>query len=145
MTLTGSGGNANIDTGGNPVTLSVALSGPGGLTVLGGGSLTLTASNDYSGGTIVEAGTLIATNNYSLPYGSLAIGAGGSFIFDPSFSSAPANDSALAAPAVSPAPEPGTWALLTAAVCGAAVYRGIRSRRKKSLLVLARNTRNSRL
>ena len=39
MALTGSGGNGNIDTGGNQVTLSGGLSGPGGLTVSGGGTL----------------------------------------------------------------------------------------------------------
>ena len=33
-----------------------------GLTKLGGGQLTLSASNTYTGGTIVSAGTLVAAN-----------------------------------------------------------------------------------
>jgi hypothetical protein len=32
---------------------------------------------------------------------------------------------------IAPVPEPGTLALCSAAVCGAAVYRRLRSRRKK--------------
>ena len=51
MTLTGSGGNATVDTAGNTVTLSGSLSGPGGLTKTDSGTLVLSASNTYTGGT----------------------------------------------------------------------------------------------
>ena len=65
MTLTGSGGNGNINTSGYAVTLSGVLSGSGGLNLLGAGTLTLTASNTYSGGTTISAGTLQVGNGGS--------------------------------------------------------------------------------
>jgi autotransporter-associated beta strand protein len=58
MTLTGNGGNANIDTAGYAVTLSGILSGRGGLNKLGSGTLSLSAQNIYSGDTIINGGTL---------------------------------------------------------------------------------------
>ncbi len=60
MTLTGTNGNANIDTNGYAVTLSGTLSGEGGLTKLGSGTLALVGSNSFTGGVDVVAGTLIA-------------------------------------------------------------------------------------
>ena len=45
MTLTGDGGNANIDTGGYSTTLSGVLSGTGGLNKLGSGALRLCPGN----------------------------------------------------------------------------------------------------
>jgi autotransporter-associated beta strand protein len=62
MTLTGVGGNANVDTAGYTITLADQLSGPGGLNKLGDNTLTLSASNTYGGGTIVKAGTLRVNN-----------------------------------------------------------------------------------
>ena len=58
MTLTGSGGNATVDTAGYSVTLSGSLSGLGGLTKTDSGTLVLVGSNTYSGGTIISGGTL---------------------------------------------------------------------------------------
>ena len=58
MTLTGNGGNANVDTTGGAVTFAGQLFGPGGLNKLGAGALTLSGSNAYSGGTTVSGGTL---------------------------------------------------------------------------------------
>jgi autotransporter-associated beta strand protein len=58
LTLTGSGGNGNINTGGYSVTFSTLLSGPGGLNKCGAGVLTLTVGNTYTGGTRISAGTL---------------------------------------------------------------------------------------
>ena len=58
MTLTGTGGSASVNTNGNAVTLSGALSGPGGLNKLGLGTLTLSGLNGYAGLTAVEGGTL---------------------------------------------------------------------------------------
>jgi T5SS/PEP-CTERM-associated repeat protein len=95
MTLTGTNGNANIDTAGHSVTLSGVLSGAGGLNKLGSGILTLTSSTNFSkniqvlGGemdvsyemngdrTIAVTGsgsTLSMTNSGSLRVGSNASG-----------------------------------------------------------------------
>ena len=92
------------------------------LTLAGaGGTLILSDTSNYTGGTNVDAGTLIATDNGALSDNtSLTIGAGGAFIFDPTVSAAPAG----AAPqSAAPVPEPGTIALLLAAFCSAAIYR----------------------
>ena len=66
MTLTGTGGNANIDTAGYPVTLFGTLSGVGGLNKLGTSGLALAAANTYTGNTNVSAGTLTLTGTGSL-------------------------------------------------------------------------------
>ncbi len=58
MNLSGTGGNATVNTNGYAVTLSGALSGAGGLTKTGAGTLTLSAANDYGGTTTVTGGTL---------------------------------------------------------------------------------------
>ena len=49
-----SGQAAILDTGANSVTFNSRLSGPGGLTKLGAGTLILAASNGYGGSTTVE-------------------------------------------------------------------------------------------
>ena len=49
-----------FDTAGNNATLSGTISGPGGLTKIGLGTLTLSGSGTYSGPTAVKAGTLQA-------------------------------------------------------------------------------------
>jgi autotransporter-associated beta strand protein len=51
-------GGAKIDSNGFACTVSGVLSGTGGLTKLGSGTLVLTAANTYTGNTIVSAGTL---------------------------------------------------------------------------------------
>ncbi len=73
MTLTGDGGNANIDTAGNAVTMSGALSGVGGLNKLGSGILTLNATETYGGNTTVNGGTLVFSGG---------IGSGGTSLID---------------------------------------------------------------
>ena len=54
--LGGSGGT--FDTNGNAVTLASVISGTGGLTKMGSGTLTLSNSNSYGGGTIVTGGLI---------------------------------------------------------------------------------------
>jgi fibronectin-binding autotransporter adhesin len=53
---------ADSSTVGHNITLSGILSGTGGMTKTGAGTLTLTNANTYSGGTTVSNGTLIATS-----------------------------------------------------------------------------------
>jgi len=110
LVLSGSGGNGCIDTGDYAVTLSGPLSGPGGLNKLGGGILTLTGSNTYTGGTTISAGMLVATSSSALPDGT-SLTVGGTFIFDPSASATPASGAVAV-------PEPGTLLLLAAGAIG---------------------------
>ncbi len=65
LTLTGTGGNANVDTNGFAVTLSGTLSGVGGLTKLGSGVLTLTGTETFTGGLSIQSGTLVLTSTES--------------------------------------------------------------------------------
>ena len=70
---------AILDTNGNDVSFASPLSGSGGLTKLGGGLLTLTTNNSYSGVTTVTGGTLqidTGGNTATLGGGSIAIGSG---------------------------------------------------------------------
>ena len=53
-------GGATFDTNGNNVTLAASLSGSGGLTKIGAGTLTLSGTSGYTGTTNVNAGTLQA-------------------------------------------------------------------------------------
>jgi YVTN family beta-propeller protein/autotransporter-associated beta strand protein len=91
ITLQSQGGT--IDTNGNSAALSGTISGPGGLTKIGAGTLTLSGINGYAGPTMVNAGSLIvdgsitssilttvssgATLGGSGSVGSTLIGAGG--------------------------------------------------------------------
>jgi len=52
------GGGFNIASSGNNFTVSQSLTGTGGLTKSGAGTLTLTGSNTYGGVTAISAGTL---------------------------------------------------------------------------------------
>ena len=111
LTLSG-----DISDGGNGLSLSLTDSGT---LILSG------TNNTYSGGTYVESGTLYVQNSGALPDGSsLTVGAGGTFIFDPTVTGASMDATALhVASQINPVPEPGTIALLLAALWSAAVYR----------------------
>jgi len=96
-------------------TFDGAISGLGGsLIKQGAGTLVISGSNSYTGGTAVDGGTLVATSSTALPDGtSLTVGAGGTFVFDPSQTGSPVAGSA-ALSGVAAVPEPGTLALLVA-------------------------------
>src|SRR5208337_2306770 len=123
---------------GSFLTIAGAISESGSscsLTLSGGGELILSGSNSYTGGTNVEAGTLILTNNEALADGtSLTVGADATSIF-----SAPAVGAPAASLAVSAVPEPGTLALFAAALWSAAIYCRLRRPRagQAGALVLA--------
>lgn len=80
LTLGANGGGVEILDAANNFTLSQALGGSGGLTKLGAGTLTLTGSNSYSGGTTVAAGTL-AGDSASLQ-GNISAASGTTLRFD---------------------------------------------------------------
>jgi autotransporter-associated beta strand protein len=58
INLTNINGGATIDTTGGAITLTGILSGIGGFTKAGAGTLTLTRTNTYSGPTLINSGTL---------------------------------------------------------------------------------------
>ena len=58
ITWGANGGGFDINAAGNSFTVGQVLSGPGGLTKAGGGTLVLTGSNTYTGTTTLSAGTL---------------------------------------------------------------------------------------
>jgi len=102
-----------VMSGSGTQVLAGSLLGPGSLAV-NAGNLVLSGNDSYTGGTTVNAGTLIATSSTALPDGtSLTVGAGGTFIFDPTQAGAPA----IASP-ISPVPEPATPALLGVGAIG---------------------------
>ena len=95
----------------------------------GSGMLVLSGSNSYTGGTMVEAGTLVVTVADALPAGTSLIVGGGTSIFAPaasglSLAGSPAiAESASPRAPVEPVPEPETWVLFIATICGAGAYR----------------------
>jgi autotransporter-associated beta strand protein len=95
--------------------------------------LILGGSISFSGGTDVNAGTLIVVANDAIPDGtSLTVGSGGTLVFDSTTAAAPDVPAPLA---VSPAaviavPEPDTLALLIAGlVVGPGVWQWNKSKR----------------
>ncbi|NBW97627.1 MAG: hypothetical protein EBR28_13105, partial [Planctomycetia bacterium] len=62
----GAGGGGTIDTNGFTTVISSTISGTGGLTKAGPGTLTLTATNTYTGTTTVNSGTLRLSNASAL-------------------------------------------------------------------------------
>ena len=69
------------------------LSGSGSLEKIGAGTLILSGSDSYSGGTLVSAGVLCVTNAYVLPgETNLTVEPGGTFVYDPSVTGAHGRD-----------------------------------------------------
>lgn len=59
--------SVTVNLAGQEVTISVVLAGSDGMEKLGSGTLTLTATNTYTGGTIVSAGTLLVNGAITDP------------------------------------------------------------------------------
>ena len=115
LTLSG-----NISDGGQ--NLPLAMTGPGTLILSG-------TANSYSGGTEVMQGTLYVRDTGAITDGSsLVVGAGGTFIFDPTVGGAALANVSSPASQVGVVPEPGTLVLLLAALGSAAIYRRLRRR-----------------
>lgn len=78
LSLGPSGGT--LDTNGNDVTLSSSVSGPGGLTKVGAGVLTMAAPSTYTGGTQVQDGTLqLGSAGALAPTGAVSLARGTTF------------------------------------------------------------------
>jgi autotransporter-associated beta strand protein len=111
-------GGATINSNGFKVSVSQPLlhdpalgaTPDGGLLKSGAGTLVLSGSDTYTGGTRVQAGILKLTSVSALPAGStLAVGANSSSLFAPAAAASLTEASARAA---APVPEPSTLALL---------------------------------
>ena len=122
--------NGNLNDGGLGKSLNLD----------GGGTLILSGSDGYSGGTFVNAGTLDVTNVNGLPNGeALTVGAGAGSLFaspvggggllggmEVAAAGYPLGGQSAVAPAA--VPEPGMLALLLAGLAGTAICRGCRRR-----------------
>ena len=127
-------------------TASYSIGGGGSLTQLGNGTLSLSGSNTYSGGTTITGGTLEILNAGALADGALIIGAGGTVDFDPSLADSLSMQESLATsgasgggaiasssgagistagsqPALNAVPEPDTLLVLLAAGGGGLLSR----------------------
>jgi autotransporter-associated beta strand protein len=78
LSIAAGSNGATFDTNGYTVTIGPAIDGAGGLTKSGAGSLVLTGSNTYFGGTTVSGGTLVVADASALPSaGVLVVGRSG--------------------------------------------------------------------
>ncbi|MEP7453366.1 autotransporter-associated beta strand repeat-containing protein [Phyllobacterium sp. SB3] len=78
LTMTGNGGGIDVDDVGNTFTVSQALSGTGAFSKEGAGTLVLTGTNTYTGGTTIRDGKLSvsADENLGAANGSLRLDGG---------------------------------------------------------------------
>ncbi len=79
--LSTTGSNGVVNTNGYPLSLAGPLSGPGGLQQVGSGTLTLSASNGYTGTTLISLGTLLLANTAALSGSTFDTSGAGSLSF----------------------------------------------------------------
>jgi fibronectin-binding autotransporter adhesin len=80
----GSGATLLVTAGISSSAASFAT-GTAGFTKKGGGTMILTGSNSYNGGTLVNGGTLTARNDSAMGTGAVTVNAGGVFVVDTGF------------------------------------------------------------
>jgi sugar lactone lactonase YvrE len=74
-------GGGTVDSNGDNLTLDGTITGAGGLTVIGEGSVTVTGSDVYSGPTTVQSATLVVLGAQAVPPdGVLNVGVDGSVV-----------------------------------------------------------------
>jgi fibronectin-binding autotransporter adhesin len=100
-----------------------AIGGSGSLAMVGPGTLYLTGTNMYTGGTTVEGGMLVLSSPTALEGGTSLMVGGNLGAFTPIILSPPAGSAAVAAVAVAAVPEPGTLALLAAGAAAALLWK----------------------
>ena len=128
----GSAGTTTVNVSSGTLTISAPLVQDSvdnivdALRMTGAGTLVLSGTNTYTGGTIVNSGTLIAANNEAIADGT-SLTVGNALAFPTPVVPAP-----VAAPAVSPVPEPGTVALLVAAASIAVGWSRLRREKTKN-------------
>ncbi len=69
-------GIGTIDTAANTMTLTGIISGAGNITKTGSGLLNLTSANIYTGGTVINAGTIGFSTATSMGTGSITVNSG---------------------------------------------------------------------
>ena len=82
VSLTSNGGT--FDSNGNTLTWSGVISGDGGLTKIGAGTLILASTNTYAGGTLLDFGTLGLAANGALGSGGVTMQPGTTLQFEAS-------------------------------------------------------------
>ncbi len=70
-------GGGTIDTNGNAVSYAFGIAGAGGLTKIGNNTLTLSAAGTYTGGTVINGGTLKVAANSATGTGAVTVNSGG--------------------------------------------------------------------
>ena len=70
-------GGGTIDTNGNAVSYAFGIAGAGGLTKIGNNTLTLSAAGSYTGGTVINGGTLKVAANSATGTGAVTVNSGG--------------------------------------------------------------------
>jgi autotransporter-associated beta strand protein/T5SS/PEP-CTERM-associated repeat protein len=73
-------GNGTMDVGANVLTNSGVISGAGGLTKAGAGTMVLGAANTYTGGTTINAGTVAISNGASFGSNTVTFASNGTTV-----------------------------------------------------------------